>query len=218
MHLGAFRCQVPKSVNGALDALFTDFGTWHLNEWHSKIDGRQGECDIASEKTDEILYADYLQGDVGAFEELFERYKPRILKLAEKRLRSNEQAEEALQQTFYRLHSWRHKYQSRFKVAQWVFVIARSEIQKLSQNQNLLRFSEDIQSMELVSQNTLDTSIEFKERLAQTQKDLTEEELDLLHMRFIDGLAFEEISEHLGFNATNLRKKLSRLLKKLRSP
>ena len=70
--------------------------------------------------------------------------------------------------------------------------------------------------MEILSQNDLEASISFREQLAQTQADLSAEETQLLHMRFIDGLAFEEMAEELDLNPSNLRKKVSRLIKKLR--
>lgn len=125
-------------------------------------------------------------------------------------------AEEALQQTFYRLHKWRHKYSSKYRVAQWIFIVAKSEINRLSQKSSKISFLEEATSMELLSQNDLEASISFREQLAKTQEGLKPEETQLLHMRFIDGLAFEEMAEELNLNPTSLRKKVSRLLKKLR--
>jgi len=127
-----------------------------------------------------------------------------------------ESSEEALQQTFYRVHKWRHKYSPKYQVAQWIFIIAKSEINRMSQKSSKVSFLEEATSMELLSQNDLEASISFREQLAQTQSELSEEETQLLHMRFIDGLAFEEMAEELDLNPSNLRKKVSRLLKKLR--
>lgn len=151
-----------------------------------------------------------------AFEELYSRYFERMLKLAKKRLAQNEKAQEAVQNTFFRLHSWRHKYNPKYLVAQWVFVILRSEINKVLKDPHALTFDEKPLHLLTLSQNSPEESIGFKEQLSQIESQLSQEEMDLLHMRYIDGLAFEEISDLLGLNATNIRQKVSRLIKKIR--
>jgi RNA polymerase sigma-70 factor (ECF subfamily) len=66
------------------------------------------------------------QGDQQAFDELRERYAPRVLGLLVRVLHHRTDAEDALQEVFLRLYRSRHRYQPRAGFATWIFHIAHN--------------------------------------------------------------------------------------------
>ena len=57
-----------------------------------------------SELSDEALFAAYIRGDPGAFEELFRRYAPVLIRLFRRDIYRSQDAEELVQETFLRAH------------------------------------------------------------------------------------------------------------------
>lgn len=68
--------------------------------------------------------AEYVAGDAGAFDELFTRYAPLLLRVMRQQLRSQEEANDLVQQTFLQLHRARHDFRTDAKLRPWLFTIA----------------------------------------------------------------------------------------------
>ena len=77
-----------------------------------------------SEASDEELMQAYTTGDDAAFDELFTRYAPMLLRVIQRQLRSQEEANDLVQQTFLQLHRARHDFRSDAKLRPWLFTIA----------------------------------------------------------------------------------------------
>lgn len=80
--------------------------------------------------TDEELMDAYIDGDDAAFRLLFERYAPILLRLTRRHLRSDELAEEIVQQTFFRLHGARNDFRRGSKLRPWVMTIAMNLVRE----------------------------------------------------------------------------------------
>jgi len=74
--------------------------------------------------TDEELMAAYVAGEEAAFEALFRRYGPRLLRVIRRQVRSPEDASEIVQQTFLQLHRARHDFRVDATLRPWIFTIA----------------------------------------------------------------------------------------------
>ncbi|MEM7434066.1 MAG: sigma-70 family RNA polymerase sigma factor [Myxococcota bacterium] len=72
----------------------------------------------------------YVDGDDAAFRLLFERYAPILLRLTRRHLRSDELAEEIVQQTFFRLHGARNDFRRGSKLRPWVMTIAMNLVRE----------------------------------------------------------------------------------------
>lgn len=131
---------------------------------------------------DERLMKNYLVGAISAFEELYRRHRQRVYHMALHHLQDPIRAESATQRVFFKLHQKRHRYDSRFSLLQWLFVIARLEILETKE------WTEDVELM----RNPSDQG--FQEQMDQQLAQLSEQKAELLHMKFVDGLAFEEIA------------------------
>lgn len=80
--------------------------------------------------TDEALMAAYVDGDESAFRALFERYGPILLRLTRRHLRSDELAEEIVQQTFFRVHGARNDFRRDSKLRPWIMTIAMNLVRE----------------------------------------------------------------------------------------
>jgi RNA polymerase sigma-70 factor (ECF subfamily) len=83
-----------------------------------------------AESSDEELMDAYVDGNDDAFRLLFERYAPILLRLTRRHLRSDELAEEIVQQTFFRLHGARNDFRRGSKLRPWVMTIAMNLVRE----------------------------------------------------------------------------------------
>ena len=65
-------------------------------------------------------------GDDSAFEELVERYRPRVFGSFIKRMGDRQEAEDLTQDVFMRLYRSRHTYQPRARFGTWLYHVARN--------------------------------------------------------------------------------------------
>jgi RNA polymerase sigma-70 factor (ECF subfamily) len=75
-------------------------------------------------RSDEELMAAYVAGDAAAFQLLFERYAPALLRTARRHLRTEEDARDLVQQTFLQLHRGRRDFRGDAPFRPWLFTIA----------------------------------------------------------------------------------------------
>jgi RNA polymerase sigma-70 factor (ECF subfamily) len=75
-------------------------------------------------RSDEELMAAYVAGDAAAFEELFRRYAPALLRVLGRQLSSPGEAQDLLQQTFLQLHRARRDFKPGARLRPWIFTIA----------------------------------------------------------------------------------------------
>ena len=75
-------------------------------------------------RTDEELMDAYLEGDEGAFEELFDRYASRLTSLMMRHIDDSGRARELVQQTFLQFHRARHDFDRGAEVRPWLYTIA----------------------------------------------------------------------------------------------
>ena len=77
-----------------------------------------------SEPTDEALFSAYVAGDEDAFQALFDRYAPLLLRLMMRDLRRRTDAEELVQDTFLNLHRAAADFRQGAKLRPWLMTIA----------------------------------------------------------------------------------------------
>lgn len=74
--------------------------------------------------SDGELMTAYAAGDARAFGELFQRYAPMLLRIMKRKLQSDGDAEELVQQTFLQLHRARHDFDASRPFRPWLLTIA----------------------------------------------------------------------------------------------
>lgn len=157
--------------------------------------------------TDEELMERYQEGDLSSFNELFVRYNKKVFSYVNKRVKG-EDAFELYQEVFRKLHEYRMRYDSRYHFAPWFFTLIRNlliDYYRKEKKVELLEFDETYMSPrdeEIIGDidlGVLDTSSQ-----------------SLIAMRYFDNREFKDIALEMKITEVNVRKKISRAIKKLR--
>lgn len=154
-----------------------------------------------SDFPDDELFEQYRSGAIQSFEALYERYKAAVYQLILEHTDSAYEAGQILQRIFFKVHTLRSLINRKHQFSQWLFVISLSEINRALNDSPMVSFSESIESLQLLEPQKIKKASDFSSHLRETFSALSDEELKLLHMRFIDGLAFEEIAQELGISS-----------------
>ncbi|WII71801.1 sigma-70 family RNA polymerase sigma factor [Bdellovibrio sp. 22V] len=163
--------------------------------------------------SDEELLLKLAGGDFKALDDLYLRHSARILSYSLKRGLSRERAEDLLQIVFLQLHRKKHLYDPRHSALAWIYVITRSEL-KDYKNREIKDFSEWDDSL---SQTEPSHPInEAKEEASALLKELKPREQEVMKLRYLDELEYNEIAEILKESESNIRQIVSRSLRLLR--
>jgi RNA polymerase sigma factor (sigma-70 family) len=146
---------------------------------------------------DDKLVAMIRAGHDGAFEVLFERYHSRLLAFTRHMLRSTEDAEDVLQEVFFKAHAAMLADERPIKVRPWLYRIARNR----ALNHLRKPVAEGQDSMDVMPSDggastaeRVQTREDFRALVADVQ-DLPETQRTALLLREIDALSYEEIAE-----------------------
>lgn len=143
--------------------------------------------------------AAYVAGDQAAFEELFQRYAPVLLRVMRQQLRSQEEANDLVQQTFLQLHRARHDFRMDAKLRPWIFTIALNlkrehlrRVKRRPEAELLLDGKGDPHVTPEAGRFEAARTLRFAlERLQPTYREVIE-------LHWLGQLSFPEISELLG--------------------
>lgn len=153
-----------------------------------------------------------------AFAKLYDRYAPNIYRYLLSRLGNVAGAQDVTSQTFLRAFEMFPRYRHEGYFSAWLFAIARSKyVDYLRKAKNRSETSIDhIQD----PQEDLLQGVIRSERLAELKRlicKLSEEEQELLRLRFVANLSFAEMASLLERNEDAVKKTLYRLLARLQS-
>ena len=163
-----------------------------------------------SNLSDEDLMIRYQRGDYKAFETIYTRHKEKIYSYLNRRITDKDIIDDLFQKILLKLHRSRRSYETKYPLMKWIYTICRSEMIdyfKKPRVQNVLL--EDYHWITAEPDNNELIDIE-KERA------LTDQEKNALGLRYYEDKDFKEISKLLETTETNVRKIISRGIKKLR--
>lgn len=142
-----------------------------------------------------------------AFNELYARYSQRVFNFINKKVKNQAESEDLLQKVFIKIHESKHLYKSKYKFEQWLFVIARTQTLDYFRATKRLSARMENYSPDVVEKSDVDMS--FLQTLDSDQQ-------ELLEMKFIDELSYQEISKIVNKSEVSLRKTLSRMVGRLK--
>lgn len=159
----------------------------------------------------------YAEGDVEAFQVLYQRHKARVFGFLVGKLKSRMEAEEVFQEVFAKLHGNRLKYRAESPFLAWLFTIVKNSLVDHIRKQNLRgRYLElNLQAVSAALDERV-AQVDVGEALAELTS-LNSEQRMLLSMRFNEDRSFAEIAESMDISQPNARKMVSRAIQKLRS-
>lgn len=159
-----------------------------------------------------VIYQQYSPEEAFvAFNELYVRFGDKVFSYVMKKLRNQSDAEDLLQKIFFKVHESKHLYNVKYKFEQWLFVIARTSVLDHFRSKNryekkLSRISEE---MILPPDANANLSTELLSPLSEDQK-------EMLEMKYIDEMSYQEMAALLNKSETSLRKMVSRMMMNLK--
>ncbi len=157
---------------------------------------------------DESLMKLYQEGDELAFELLYKRHSARVYGFIMKKVGNTSLSSELLQETFFRLHHSRSKYNIYYPFLPWIFTIAKNIIidnfRKSQKSIQTFAINEEISNREEVITDEQDDHLEqILEGLPETQR-------IAIKNRYLQNWSFEQIALELATSPSNSRKLVSR--------
>jgi RNA polymerase sigma-70 factor (ECF subfamily) len=139
-------------------------------------------------------------GDHGAFTTIYERYAPAIYRYIFYRVGEAELAEDVQSDVFLRMLEGFHRYEDRgWPISAWLYRIAHDR------TVDILRRRRNRQHVPLEDwggccegpESTLDDKVD-NEEILRMLNDLTDEQRQVIHMRFMGDMSIQEVASRLG--------------------
>ena len=152
------------------------------------------------------------------FESLYNKYYEGVLKFVYRRMANVEDTYDITAQVFTKAFINIKKFQFRnVPFSCWLYRIALSEIGQFYRNTSKQQtVSIDKQGIKNIAEETNDNIEELETQLSLVLQQLNSDELQLIEMRFFDGLPFAEMAQILDITENNAKVKTYRILDKLR--
>lgn len=158
--------------------------------------------------------------DQREFPRFYQAYLKRIYKFVFYRVGAKKEvAQDLTQDIFLKAYEAFDRYDPAKGEVAWIYTIARNHlINHLAKQRPGIDFEE--------VEGSVWTSVDFRERFIANEKEaklmeainrLSDEDAELIRMKYLEGWSFDELAELFGRSSGSLRVSATRLLKKLKS-
>lgn len=176
------------------------------------------------ELSDEQLVTAHLEGRPGAFNELFNRYRERLIHFIARKTGDPDRAQDLVQEAFIRVTRHLHRFDTSKKFSTWVYTIAsnlsKNELRNRSRSplvlfQKLTNNWEDDHRPLQFEDSTMKPDDLYRKRYLErivedTVKELPEHHRLVFRLRELEGKSYEEIAEITGVNLGTVKSRLHR--------
>ncbi len=183
---------------------------------------------------DRMLVDRFRQGDQSAFEQMVSRYWGRIYAMVHQLLRNPEDAEEVTQDTFIRAHRGLVNFRGESAFSTWLYQIAtnlarnrywywwrRRRDKTVSFDQPIGGDNEttlaEVIPAELETPEDATITQEFVNRIAECMTKLIPKHREILVLRNVKNLSYEEIAEILQISVGTVKSRIARARESLRA-
>lgn len=183
---------------------------------------------------DRLLVTRFKAGDQTAFDEMVSRYWDRIYAMVNQLLRNTQDAEEVTQDAFIRAHRGLDKFRGDSSFSTWLYQIAtnlarnrywywwrRKRDRSISFDQPLTADSEtslaEIFPSDAETPRDATATQEFVDRVAACMETLNEKHREILTLRNVQNMAYEEIATILGISVGTVKSRIARARESLRA-
>jgi len=188
-----------------------------------KLSEEKRAAPLLSSLPDEILMEHVVRGSEAAFATVVDRYRGRMINLVCRFINDRDRAQEIAQEVFLRVFIHRHRYRPSGKFSTWIYTIAVN----LAKNEIRRRVrARGIVSLDSLLEVTGDSSRfvadhgprpdrhlmqrEIQERVESAMAELPEKYREVIILRDVQGLAYEEIEQVLGIPGGTVRSRINR--------
>jgi RNA polymerase sigma-70 factor (ECF subfamily) len=176
---------------------------------------------------DAAVVAQVLAGDREAYRLLVERHSRAIFRVAFRVLRSEEDAEEVVQETFLRAYRNLERFEQRANFGTWLYRIAMNcalDLKDKPRPVATVQIAEEpdpeANEMQVASREpSADRTVygeQVRRRIAQAMERLSETERAAFTLRHLEGRSIEEIAGVLGIKANAAKNSIFRAVQKMR--
>ena len=182
---------------------------------------------------DKVLVARFKKGDEAAFEEMVSRYWDRIYAMVMQLLRNSQDAEEVTQDAFIRAHRGLENFRGDSSFSTWLYQIAtnlarnrywywfrRKRDKSVSFDQTVGGDSDmtlaEIFQADIETPQDIAVTNEFQERVAAAMELLNVKHREVLVLRNVKSLSYEEIANHLEISIGTVKSRIARARESLR--
>ena len=174
-----------------------------------------------SHENEKLLVLQLQNNGVKAFDELFLRYSTRLFRFSLSLLKTEEDAREIVQETFYRIWNKRHEIDSRKSFRSFVFTISYNLIvdqlrQRLKDQEFRKYLYEHFRLEADVIQETVDYQM-VTNRIAQAVEQLPGKRKEIYILSREHGLSHKEIASRLGITVKTVENQINLALKHIRT-
>lgn len=174
--------------------------------------------------SDEALVTAHLDGHPSAFQELFDRYRDRLVHFISRKTGDGDRAQDLVQEAFIRVTRHLHRFDTSKKFSTWVYTIAsnlsKNELRNRARSPIVLfqkltgSWEEDHRPLQFEDSSMRPDDL-FRKRFLQRLVEDTVEELPEHHrlvfrLRELEGKSYEEISDLTGVNLGTVKSRLHR--------
>jgi RNA polymerase sigma-70 factor (ECF subfamily) len=162
-----------------------------------------------------------------AFADFYEQMSPQVLCFFATRTKDPQRAVDLTAETFAKAFEHRQEFRgaSDGQAAAWLWTIARNELAhhwrsrsvELAAVQRLGLEDLALSEEELLEAERLIAAEELREQIDHALVALSDDQQEVLRLRFVEDLSYEEIAERLGVSNDVVRTRTSRALRALRS-
>lgn len=170
-----------------------------------------------TEYSDELLMEKYKEGDEKAFFEIYQRYSKYMYGYFIKRTGNTDHSDDLLQLVFYKIHKSKNSYNKTYHLKPWIFTICRNAL--VDYKRNLVKYKfidlEEWNETAIFSNFESDSSSKNLEEVLENSI-LNEENKELLQLRFVNELSYDDLSSRFNISSILARKRVSRAVSKLK--
>lgn len=185
----------------------------------------QAQQQVDETVRDEQLIAEVARGDRRAFEALYDRYSSAVFGLALRMLGNREQAEEAVQEIFWRIWQRAQSFDPNRSFAPWLFGIAHNySIDELRRRRVRPQPVYEDDEHPILSAIPDDTDVGATALLGEQRRivldalqELPNEQRQALELAYFGGLTQQEIADRLGNPLGTVKTRMRLGLQKLRT-
>ena len=174
--------------------------------------------------SDEQLVTAHLKGRPGAFQDLYERYRDRLVHFVTRKTGDADRAQDLVQEAFIRVTRHLHRFDPSKKFSTWVYTIAsnlsKNELRNRSRSPLVLyqqltgSWEDDHRPIQFEDYSMRPDDLYRKRYLRRlvedTVKELPEHHRLVFRLSEVEGNSYEEISEITGVNLGTVKSRLHR--------
>ena len=161
---------------------------------------------------DERLVAKAIDGDQAAFEEIYERHRHAVYKVALGMLRNPDDALDVVQETFVKAHKSLARFERRASIGTWLCQIGLHQAIDL-QRRRKVRKADPLEEGRVAesgqhSPNTLAEGSELQAALTKALDELSAKHRQVFVLYTVKGLSYKEIAEVVGISVGTVMSRL----------